>query len=247
MMPDFQAAAPRYRDMGMEVFTVGKSAIDVFPCIPFEEFKPATVKRPKVVIFATADTPYTVEAEQAERSARLFGLETEVHIVPDLGGWQDNTHHKATFLNDLVKNAKSGCFCYIDADARFQRYPALLDDFAGDFRACIVDWGRHPTSRNDKELLSGTILFNVNPKTRALFQAWEGLASHNREQRSPLTEQQLLQEALESGKYKAECAILPETYCYIEGLMNPENEPVILQTQKSRVYRQIVGRGWAKG
>lgn len=206
-----------------------KSSIGVFPKIDINKIlgrkKIPKLQNRNFVVVAYYTPKYKKEAEQLLKTMKQFDLEYDVQKVKDLGNWNKNTHYKPTFIREMLEKHKKPIL-YVDADARFQKYPDLIDKIIGSYDIAVH-------YKDDKELLTGTIFFDYNEKVLELIKEWEELCQE--EDLIEIFEQKLLQDLLEKSDLKK--YILPAGYTLIFDLMAEQDEPIILQTQASRRLR----------
>lgn len=183
-----------------------------------------------VVSFYTVDTPYEQEIMEMEVSANEVGL-TEIHLYPvrSKGSWEANCQQKAAVLQQAAEDLKKP-FLYVDADARFQKFPTLLTLNIQEQYDIAVHYFQ------GWELLSGTLWINPTPYVKVLLAEW---VRYNREQ-PRAWDQRTLHEAL---RYHDQNRILrlPTEYCYIFDLsprIYGERSPVIVHYQASRKYKR---------
>ena len=196
----------------------------------------------KIISYATKNTPYErILASKLLPSVRLWKLDYDIQLVPNLGSWQKNTSYKAQFIYEmLIKHKKDVCF--LDADAQILKYPELLFNLPEcTLAAHLNDWmklWRKIEGNPKRELLSGTLVFKYNELGLELAKIYMEVC-----QNSTTWEQKILQELVERNpKYKLfnlppeyTCIIMrdgkiPVWYC---------KDPIILHWQASRQYRNL--------
>lgn len=180
---------------------------------------------PVVVSYYTP--AYHADAMEMQRTAREFGLFTDVRPVPDLGDWCHNCAMKPAFIRDRMLDYECRPIVWLDADARVRRRPLLFYDQPCDFAA---HW------RHGSELLSGTLYFGTTPR------AWKLAALWCEEQRKTpgVWDQKVLQNVIESGAVEGlNVRKLPATYTAVfdDVKMGTEDEWVISHHQASRRLR----------
>jgi hypothetical protein len=109
---------------------------------------------------------------------RAWSLGCTVWEIAAHGGWQANTHFKAEFLQELVRQYQGHKILYADADAVFHQSPEALARLDADI---AVHYLRH--ADGSEELLSGTILLTANRPTLELLARWR--AGCNSSRRNP--------------------------------------------------------------
>jgi hypothetical protein len=181
-----------------------------------------------VVGYYTIGTPYEKESELMEQSAYQFGVE-KVYLkgIPDKGKWELNCGQKPEILLAFAHMLKRP-FLYVDVDARFKRYPDILD----------LDWSHYGIGVHffkGKELLSGTIWINPTPQILGLLELWKQECDLHPGQ----WDQKVLQRIL-TAEYPV--FKLPPEYAFIYDLSRryygKDINPVIEHYQASRKYRR---------
>lgn len=194
-------------------------------------------RRPKVVCYYAGEG-YKREAFEMERTARLFGLKPFVQERDSAGGWKENTYQKVDFLISCMERFEDP-LVWIDADARFRKYPERLDVFAEhddlDMALALVNWSQFRPDTTRVELCSGTLGVRRTPNGHRVLEGWRDEIA--------ATQPKGDQNALESFLKKPEApnityTELPPSYLYIlPQMQGAKFEPVIEQTQASRRYR----------
>ena len=226
-----QHAAPGARDAGAQVINLNTDS--TYTCFEFgdiEDVEP--IQRPVICAYATENTGYTHEARELNNSLRKWGLERDIQTVPNLGTWQANTQYKAIFMKGMLRKHAPKPVVYVDADARFRRYPELFDNFAADFAA---HWRKFDNNGNRRllELLSGTLYFANTPRAYEIVDAW--IAENKR---NPETWDQKTLGAV-VRRLGDGVVDLPPEYCAIfDGSMAAD--PVIEHMQASRRLKREV-------
>jgi len=188
-----------------------------------------------IISYYTKGTGYQKEAEGLIKTLIDLDLPYDVKGIDNLGGWQRNTHYKATFiLQQLLKHKKPVVF--VDADARILKYPKLFSSLVNyDFAYHPLDWYlQWRGMKGDKvEALSGTLWVNYNDKAIAFLRDW--IEENNR---NIDWEQRNMEKALKRWEDKLKIYHLPVEYCAIirhDGSLPAHvKNPVILHTQASR-------------
>ena len=187
--------------------------------------------------FFTAKTGYEKLAPKFKQSAVNAGIkEMIIDAVPNQKDWHRNTRLKARLIQKHL-SVFIGIYdavVFVDIDARFHSYPFLFDqllDTGFDFAAHFRNW-RHARD----ELLSGTLFFRINKRTRDLVADWIELNRQN----PTIWEQKNLQRAFKRAP-TLKHANLPIEYCTIFDDSNRSKiEPVIEHFQASRKLRYEV-------
>lgn len=175
---------------------------------------------------------YAPEVAGLAESLRFFELDHIIIERPDTGSWVRNCAQKADVILEMVERHPDRPLVWLDADARVIRAPLLFGELTCDFAAHWL--GGHT-------LVSATLYFGPSPAARNLVRDWVELMH----QRPDEWDQKTLQ-SLVGHRQDLRVAHLPPEYCWIEG-KNPidrlsfghygEREPVIVQWQASRKYR----------
>jgi len=185
-----------------------------------------------VVSYYTKGTPYQKEAAKLERSLMKHGVPYHIAAVPNRGSWQKNTHFKAIFIRNMLKEFIGINIVFTDADSIFHTYPKLFEDLDCDISVHFRNW-----KYQQNELLSGTIYLANNIKVCLLIADWIRI---NRKE--PLNwEQRNLQRAVIRRKHILSLSYLPMEYCCIfDDEKRKFCKPVIEHFQASRKYRHVI-------
>ena len=185
-----------------------------------------------VVSYYTKGTPYQKEAVKLENSLMKHGIPYHIGAVPNRGSWQKNTHFKAVFVRNMLKEFTGINIVFTDADSVFYSYPKLFEDLDCDIAFHLRNW-----KHGRDELLSGTIYLANNEKVHQLVDDWIIINRAN----SGYWEQRNLQRALRLSKRNLSISYLPMEYCCIfDDEKRKFCTPVIEHFQKSREYRRII-------
>lgn len=186
-----------------------------------------------VVGFYTKNTPYEEEAVTMEASARGVGIE-EVILYPmnSKGSWVKNCSLKPEVLLRACDDIKKP-FLYVDVDARFQKYPSMLD----------FNWNHYGIGAHyfrDVELLSGTLWINPTPDVIRLLTLWQEACSVG----DSKWDQKILQDIITNSYGIKQILRLPPEYTFIfdlsKKIYGPNVDPVITHHQASRKYRHKI-------
>lgn len=236
---NFNWAAPKIKESGFRVVNLNpESALE---CFEFGKIKDIEkIRKPVIVSFYTEKTGYEKEVKRLMLSIKKFGLEYDIRPIPNLGGWLQNTHHKAVFIKEMLERYQGRPILWMDADVVLHSYPVLFDNLDADIAVCYIDWTRYNTcSRNDKELNSSVLYISNNELTRRLIDEWVQESRKNINSR--LWDQTILQNLLDGEwKDKLKVKYLPGSYCQIYDLMAAEGDPVIELFQASRRFKKSV-------
>lgn len=185
-----------------------------------------------VVSYYTKGTGYQKEAVKLERSLMKYGIPYHIAAVPNLGSWLKNTHLKAVFIRNMLKEFVGVNIVFTDADSIFHTYPKLFENLDCDISLHFRNW-----KHNQNELLSGTIYLANNEKTRRLVNDWIRINRKN----PMIWDQRNLQRALNRHKRNLSFLFLPMEYCCIfDDEKRKFCDPIIEHFQKSRQYRRII-------
>lgn len=167
---------------------------------------------------------YKEEALQLMDTCLIHSINFWIEPLPDLGSWDKNTHFKPKFIQRCLEKFNKPIL-YVDADARFMKYPEMFHNIQADVSYFKGDvWGR-----GHEETVSATIYLKPNERVFKLLKQWEELCN----QELHINDQELL--AMELGKNYVSQEILPIEYCAIfDSPMISGKDPIILQTQASR-------------
>ena len=187
------------------------------------------VKQLLYIAYYTKNTPYQYEAEKLEQCFKTFKLPYHIMAVPDLGGWQKNTHYKAFFIRQMMDKYPDISLVYIDADALIHQNPELFSELNSDI---AVYYYPNPLLK-EQELLSGTIYLANNLKTKRLVDQWIKMNQNFPDR----MEQYNLDQAMREFK-DLKITELPASYVMIYDLMQHLGIPVIEHFQASRRFRK---------
>lgn len=215
-IPGFVQASDEILSKAKVINLNPESALQCFPFGRIEDVEP--IQRPLVISYYTEGSGYEEESKRLKESLLRLGIEHQIDCLPSRGSWQRNTQMKAEFILEKLKKEMRPVL-FVDADAMFDQYPVLFDNFSHDF-ACHY--------RNEKELLSGTLYVGGGDLSRTILQEW---IEENK--RNPnLWDQKNLQTVL--SRIGGNFNLLPDRYCCIFDLMSDVLDPVILHFQASR-------------
>jgi hypothetical protein len=181
---------------------------------------------PLFVSFYT-DGKYAIEAGELIKTLRKFGLEYDIRIVKDLGGWTENCGQKPSYLLKMMNLHPGRPLVWLDSDARVRQYPSLFESLNGcDFAA---HW------RGGVELLSGTMYWGATDVARHMLELWRDRMHANPTE----WDQRGLADLIHIHRRCMVIAELPATYTAIfDAKMCPEQDWVISHHQASRRMRK---------
>jgi len=232
-IPCFEAIAPKVRSRVVNLNP--DSALDCFPKATWED-EIEEIRRPLVVAYYTAGTAYKDEAQKLAETCRRFSLKYHIESISDFGSWKANVKYKPQFISHMLESTHLPVL-YVDADARFLRYPAQFEGFHNGW----VDVGGHifqRTKDHPLEFMGGTLYFANNSKARAFLGEW--IENVKRFSDDPYGDMAGLMETLRSCPENVQFRDIMAEYCWIEDAMRsqlPDAKPVILHTQASRRFK----------
>ena len=146
------------------------------------------------------------------------GVLNYIKEVAELGNWDANTHYKPTFIKECLQKFQTDLL-YVDADARFDKYPELIHTIESDVAYYRGDvWGH-----GNVETLSGTLYFKYNGRVLALLDRWIAMC----ESSPNAFDQALFAEALSCSNTSIQ--ILPVEYCAIFDAPAIKQEDVVIR------------------
>ena len=182
-----------------------------------------------VVSYYTLGTFYERYAQQFIASMKEHNIVHHVAGVPNLHSWRKNTCYKPTFLAECLNSFPDVDIVWVDCDAEFKQYPILFDTIDCDI--AVHNFERRLYLRHSKqqlEVLSGTVYLRNNEKVRGIVDAWVKECETN----PNVWDQKSLEKVLHGEYYQ-----LPPEYCTIERTMHRIKNPIILHHQASRLIR----------
>jgi hypothetical protein len=181
----------------------------------------------KVVSFHTPDELYTRLAERLRLSLEAHGVQHHIEKVTSSGSWVTNCAMKADFCLRM-RQEQSGPIVWLDADAIVRHTPDLFEELSHtDVDLATYGW----EGRSFDKCISATIYMGT--------QCEPTLASWARRCRA----EPRVWDQIHLAKAIDECSQnhvrLPESYCRIFDARWMKMDPVIEQTQASRVARRM--------
>lgn len=188
--------------------------------------------KPVITSFYTEGTGYEQEADRLRKSLEaLDGVEWFIDSVPNLGSWEANASHKASFMRDMLDKFQRPVV-WVDADAVFHSYPAIFDEIDTDIAVYYLTW-KEP-GQTIKSLRSGTFYLEPTEATDRLIRQW---LENNRRNPNVSFPQSNLHDAVEQTA-GLRVHKLPREYCCIIGWAEHYHiTPVIEHLQASRKFR----------
>lgn len=197
------------------------------------------------IIFVSFYTPnYEPAAKALRASLREYNVEYDVraidHREPDAEAHDKflaNVRYKPTFIQEMAEKHKGkyDAVVWVDSDAVIQERPRLLEKIKQDLAVHY---------RDGTELLSGTMFWRTNFRTRKALGLWVEAVEAAREQMKWLMcpEQEVLQTLIAQSALPISVYYLPTEYCKIFDLVEDNDRarevvPVIEHFQASRQTR----------
>lgn len=216
------AAEPLQR---AKVHVVNLCPTSALQCFEKAGIEVPAAKMPTFVSYHTDDEIYRGHADRLRRSLVFHGIPHIIRELPSSGTWEQCAQRKATFLAEIIEEVE-GPIVWTDADSTVERYPALFEDIKGDVAFHMKD---------GKELLSGTVYFSGNARSKAFIRAWIDECAKEPQAWDQHAFQRVVTKKVVKG---LKAAILPAEYVCINDSMRAENPPVILHWQASREARK---------
>lgn len=205
-----------------------------------------------VCTFFTTGTPYRIEALALRRSVEAQGLECMIYERPHPGSWLAAQCLTPGVIEQCLCQSEGGSVLFLDADARLEARPTLLEDWYREGRAdagvyLVDDGGRYAVPPGAPTLCSGTSWWTQSPETLRILAEWrrvaEGWCARTQHQGSD----QLALYGVMQHNPGVRWGLLPPEYCWIEGYSEtrfPEaaGRVVIRHYQKSREFKVMVDR-----
>ncbi len=209
------------------------------------------------VVFVSYYTPnYEPYVNKLRASLVKFGLEHDLVLIKDQGGWQKNVRYKPVFIRAmLLKHTEAQAIVWIDADGLVLQHPQLFSQIRKDVAFYFLEWSK----KAKYEMLSGTVYLRNNARVLTMMDRWiEALAVASPNLQKP--EQQVLQalftkwgvvdpdygikqatisaELPPSRKVHVSLEMLPHTYCQIRNWTRMSNQSIVIEHgQASRQWR----------
>lgn len=218
------------------------------------------VKEPWIAVSGyTKKTPYYNEAVALRDSAYRVGVEIQVTPFTAFPKWRLSGNYKPVLCNAALYRHPMRNIVWVDADARFVRYPELFDNLDADLAVFYaVDWppgsGRAPCD-------NATLFLRNNEKVRVFVKEWMDLSRWEEKKSQQDIFARLLKdryrapEGVQPEAHQLSVLVLPATYCakhvaekdvevckpYVEGAgfldkRVTEETVVIRQGWASRIY-----------
>jgi hypothetical protein len=195
--------------------------------------------------FYTPGTRYEKLARRLAASAQDHNIELSLVSVPSLGNWWANCQLKPQMIARALAENEARHVLYIDADAWFCNYPALLDNYEYELAAY---WLGHYRSLEEIAYYencvccAGTIWLHNNERTRAFIDSWCRIVSDM----PGLFEQDAFGQLYKENRTGLHVALtLPPEYCAVclpndAGIILPENPGLTMQDVVIAQGRQLM-------
>jgi hypothetical protein len=195
--------------------------------------KESAMKGFVVIAYYTKDTPYEQELDGFVARCEAGRLKHHIYGLKSQGSWALNCGMKPSVIARAMEEWPDRNILYVDIDARIKntgRVWAQFSDMDSDFAAHWLGL--------KNELLSGTLFFKNNERTRQLVNHWIAAQAEAPEVKDQETLASTLQTYAKLLKIKV--ARLPANYTRIFDRKEQEGaEPYIEHFQASRKYK-----GW---
>jgi hypothetical protein len=194
--------------------------------------KESAMKGFVVIAYYTKDTPYEQELDGFVARCEAGRLKHHIYGLKSQGSWALNCGMKPSVIARAMEEWPDRNILYVDIDARIKntgRVWAQFSDMDSDFAAHWL---------NGNELLSGTLFFKNDERTRQLVNHWIAAQAEAPEVKDQETLASTLQTYAKLLKIKV--TRLPANYTRIFDRKEQEGvEPYIEHSQASRKYK-----GW---
>lgn len=231
---NFSILAREIKQRGISVVNINDPELCGLQCFEFGELNIVEPKKSDyiVVSFFTKGSDYEKDARRLKRSLRKFKIDYDIKGVEQKlesrYDWKMNTHYKPEFILQMVEKHPDKSIVWVDADAEVVKEPVKFKSFTDDV-------GVHMRPRPDgqqPELLSGTMIFKNNEKSREILHKW--IDRNYEDQVMDKSEQINLQKVLEVVQ-PVSINWLPHSYVSFD--IYPDDDPVIVHHQASRRYK----------
>lgn len=186
-----------------------------------------------VVSYYTRNSHYIEEANNLIETMIKLNIPYDVQEIENLGDWHKNTLYKGQFVKDMMLKHSDKNIVWIDADARFAKFPELFNTLKADIACHVINWKDYVDYRDAIEWASGTVFIANNDKGKYIVDRW---IENNNKQLS-LFDQKNLQIAIEDNIGMCNFENLPPEYCRINDTMQKITNPVICHGQASHKYK----------
>jgi hypothetical protein len=188
---------------------------------------------PLFVSAFSLNTLYEKEIKNLENSLNRLSLPYRLFGFKNTGSWERNCHKKAeTILQALNETDKP--VVWLDADSIVEKYPTFFDTLD-----CDISCYHLKSKYNQNEMLSGTLYFANNDKSRRIILRW----IKENENNPTAWDQKNLQKVIENFREKIDITPLPVEYIKIfdcQKYQGEIKEPFITHFQASRRLKRHV-------
>jgi hypothetical protein len=204
---------------------------------------------PVIISFYTKDSPYQWHAEALQKSCVELGLAYDIQGVDSAGSWEANCAYKPLFILQMLQKYKSGVL-WVDADGLIVQKIAPLDVFSSDIAIRV-----NPECENThpSKIITSTMYVAYTKVAAELIKDWAGLCLQELtkpDRTEEMWDQQMLSTALRQTVEPLTVGLLPIEYLKI--FDHPRDtelckEPVIVQSQASRIFKKWMNHGREEG
>jgi len=203
-----------------------------------------------VCTFFTTGTPYEAEALALRASVEAQGLRCEVYERERPGSWLAAVCLTPGVIEQCLYQTGGTPVLYLDADARMEARPTLLEDWHREGRAdvgvyLVNDGGRYAVPPGAPTLCNGTTWWRHTPAVLRVLREWRHVAENWCARTQHRGSDQLALYGVMQHNPDLAWGLLPPEYCWIEGYSEtrfPEaaGRVVIRHRQKSRELKSVV-------
>lgn len=193
-----------------------------------------------IISFYTIGTGYEKEIQSLSQSVIKLGIPHDIRGINSKGSWEENAKQKPVFIRGMLEDITTPALVWLDADSVVLRYPDIFNHIVTDVAFYFKTTGPCAKRFKGYELITATMYFANNDRTRALIDMWIEEQNKPGQPELNLIEQRALQRVLGpwQEQYKGTITQLPQSYCRIFDA--PEDHRVIVQNQASRRLRSAV-------
>jgi hypothetical protein len=190
----------------------------------------------RIVSFFTIGTPYENEIRSLTESLERLCIPFDIRGIDSLGSWDLNTKHKPVFIKEMLDAHSEEAIVWLDADAVVLRTPTIFNQIDTDIGVYYKTTGPTAERFKGQELITATMFFANNKRTRTLLDMWILEQSRLDQPETQLIEQRALHRTIPiwCRENKGTITILPQSYCRIFDA--EEDHRVIEQRQASRRF-----------
>ena len=189
----------------------------------------------KVISYYTPE--YKPVVQTLLNSLEKFSIPNFIQPVNSKGSWVENCAFKPTFILNTLLNLKEPLL-WVDADGYFVR--EIDHTFTGDLSIHVNELPEdHPS-----KVISSTVYVNYTKEAVNFLKLWivECETTENKEWDQVCLRDTYLKNKQGNDSKQANVTKLPNRYLkiYDKELKEEDGEPVIIQTQASRLYQKVV-------